>query len=158
VLIVHRSERADRLVDALGELLTEPLTDAVQAEVVAVPTRGVERWITQRLSHRLGAETDRSGGVCANLDFPFPGTLVAGATARATGYDPATDPWAPERLVWPLIQVVDDHAEDPRLDPLLRHLAAATPPARPSVGGSGGSLLCATWPTCSTATPPIVRT
>src|SRR5262245_28517398 len=51
VLIVHRAERADRLVDALAEILREPLVDPFAAEVVCVPTRGIERWLGQRLSN-----------------------------------------------------------------------------------------------------------
>lgn len=129
MLILHRSERADQLVAALGHLLSEPLDDPIAPEVVSVPTRGVERWITQRLSHRLGAGP-RGDGVCANLEFPFPGALVDRATALATGVDPRTDPWAPERAVWPLIELIDEHAEDARLDHLIQHLRATTPPDR----------------------------
>ena len=73
MLYVHRSERADRLVEILGDVLAEPLADPMTAEIVAVPTRGVERWLAQRLSHRLGAGPDRADGVCANVAFPFPG-------------------------------------------------------------------------------------
>ena len=111
-------------------------------EVVAVPTRGVERWLTQRLSHRLGARTGESDGVSANIDFPFPGTLIAatmtavgGLGARthgAGGYGagrPGThpDPWSPERSVWPLLQLVDDHIDDPLMRPLAAHLRASSP-------------------------------
>src|SRR5580698_9974718 len=77
VLYLHRSERSDHLVDALGDLLLGPLADPMAREVVAVPTRGVERWLSQRLSHRLGASNGAGDGVCANIDFPFPGGLVA---------------------------------------------------------------------------------
>jgi hypothetical protein len=41
---VHRAERADGLVGALGAVVRIPLDDPMHAEVVAVPTRGVERW------------------------------------------------------------------------------------------------------------------
>ncbi|HLH45586.1 MAG TPA: exodeoxyribonuclease V subunit gamma [Acidimicrobiales bacterium] len=128
MLVVHRSERADRLVEALGDLLSAPLPDPVVPEVVAVPTRGVERWLTQRLSHRLGAPPS-AGGVCANLRFPFPGTLVGEATAAACGVDGERDPWRPERAVWPLVEVIDEGASDEVLRPLTEHLRAATPPA-----------------------------
>ncbi len=130
--MVHRSERADLLVDALGDLLLEPLDDPMAQEVVAVPTRGVERWLTQRLSHRLGAGPDRGDGVCANLHFPFPGSLIGAATARACGFDPDSDPWPPERSVWPLIDVVDAHLDDECLLPLARHLRSSSPcPSEP---------------------------
>src|SRR5207247_9629488 len=106
VLQIHRAERADRLVDALAVVVRAPLDDPLQAEVVAVPTRGVERWLTQRLSVVLGASPGRGDGVCANVEFPFPGRLVNGAVAAAAGVDRESDPWLPERSVWPLLEVV----------------------------------------------------
>jgi exodeoxyribonuclease V gamma subunit len=130
MLQLHRSERADRLVEALGDLLATPLPDPMTAEVVAVPTRGVERWLTQRLAHRLGAPPDDEAGVCANISFPFPGTLIGQAMAGACDIDPAQDPWRPERCVWALIDLIDGHGEDPELAPLIGHLRAATPADR----------------------------
>src|ERR1044072_7684525 len=53
VLHIHRPDRADGLVDALATLLAEPPQDPFASEVVAVPTRGMERWLTQRLSTTL---------------------------------------------------------------------------------------------------------
>jgi exodeoxyribonuclease V gamma subunit len=134
---LHRSSRADYLVDALGDVLLQPLPDPMAREVVAVPTRGVERWLTQRLSHRLGATPGESDGVSANIDFPFPGTLISaamsaaaglGSTGRSTARLPAgTDPWSPERSVWPLLQLVDEHIDDPLMRPLTAHLRASSP-------------------------------
>ncbi len=103
-------------------MLVEPLEDPFAPEVVAVPTRGMERWLTQRFSARLGASAGRGDGVCANIGFPFPGVLVGGALAAATGLDPDTDPWVVERLVWPLLEVVDEHIEEPWLRALAAHL------------------------------------
>src|SRR5690349_25148079 len=102
MLHVHRAERADRLADGLAEVLLAPLDDAFQPDVVAVPTRGIERWLTQRLSLRLGTtDAGREDGICANVEFPFPGRLIQAALAVASGIDPEQDPWLPERSVWP---------------------------------------------------------
>jgi exodeoxyribonuclease V gamma subunit len=141
MLYVHRSERADRLVEALGDLLVEPLAEPLAAEIVAVPTRGVERWVTQRLSHRLGVSSGREDGVCANVDFPFPGVMVGRALARATGFALETDPWQPERSVWPLLTLVDQHLDDAFLQPLADHLRAAVPvhPGRNGAAAEGGT-------------------
>ena len=54
-LFVHRATSTDVLADGLAELLADPLPDPFAEDVVAVPTKGVERWLAQRLSHRLGA-------------------------------------------------------------------------------------------------------
>ena len=91
----------------LRDVVADPLGDPMAAEVVSVPTRGIERWLTQRLSAHLGASPGRHDGVCANIDFPFPGSLVNGALALAAGTDPDSDPWLPQRAVWPLLEVVE---------------------------------------------------
>jgi exodeoxyribonuclease V gamma subunit len=127
VILVHRSERADRLVEALGSLLLDPLDDPMTSEVVAVPTRGVERWLAQRLSHRLGAGAGPDG-ICANVQFPFPGSVVGAATSVACGFDPDSDPWPPDRSVWPLLELVDERLGEPWLRPLAAHLEAGSPP------------------------------
>ncbi len=125
---VHRSERADGLVQALGTLLAEPFADPFAAEVVSVPTRGMERWLSQRLSARLGTSLGRGDGICANVLFPSPRRLVAEAIAAASGIDPREDPWAPERSTWPLIEVIDEALEEPWLRTLAKHLGYGTDP------------------------------
>jgi len=125
LLHIHRAERADALVEALGRLLAEPPADPFAPDVIAVPTRGIERWLTQRLSGTLGATPGRADGVCANVDFPFPRKLAGDAVAAASGVDPAQDPWLPERAVWPLLEVVDESLEEPWLRSLAGHLGAA---------------------------------
>ena len=129
-LQLHRSERADALVDALGDVLSDGLRDPLETEVIAVPTRGVERWLTQRLSGRLGTSAGRRDGVCANVDFPFPGRLIGGAVAAASGVDRDADPWLPERAVWPLLDLLDQCVQEPWLATVAGHLG--------STNGQGG--------------------
>ena len=105
-LYLHRAERADRLIIALGELLSVPLPDPFDTEIVSVPTRGVERWLSQGLAQRLGAAPGRSDGVCVGVAFPSPRRLVARALAGSTDED-NLDPWQPHRAVWPLLRVLD---------------------------------------------------
>ena len=123
VLELHRAERADTLVDALAGVLATGSTDPFAPEVVAVPERGVERWLAQRLSHRLGAGTG-SGGVCANVLFPSPAGLLGEVVDTVTGSDPESDPWAPARAVWPLLELIDDAVDSgaERFSGLSAHL------------------------------------
>ena len=87
-LQIHRSERADALVRALGELLADVPADPFTAEIVAVPSKGVERWITQSLASARGSD-----GICANVAFPSPSRLVTEALTAGTRVDPRDDPW-----------------------------------------------------------------
>jgi exodeoxyribonuclease V gamma subunit len=124
MLHIHRAVRADALADALADLLSGPVGDPFAAELVAVPTRGMERWLTQRMSAVLGARPGRGDGVCANILFPSPHRLVTDAVAAASGIDPAADPWLPERVVWPLLAVVQEALPEPWLATLATYLGA----------------------------------
>jgi exodeoxyribonuclease V gamma subunit len=122
---LHRAERADTLARALGELLAEPPADPFAAEVVAVPAKGVERWLAQQLSHRLGAAGAAGDGVCAGVAFPSPAAVVAEAVAAATGLGPDDDHWQPERAVWPLLEVIDASVGEEWCAPLGAHVGDA---------------------------------
>ncbi|MDP0397232.1 exodeoxyribonuclease V subunit gamma [Tsukamurella strandjordii] len=119
MLTVHRCERGDVLVDALAEVLATPGADPFAAEVIAVPARGVERWITQRLASRLG--------IAANIEFPTPEGLVAEAVATASGIARDEDPWRGERLVWLVLAAIDRLAFEPGGEVLARHLGVTRP-------------------------------
>ena len=72
-LIVHRAPRADQLVDGLAGLLRDPLPDPFEQELVLVPARGVERWLSQRLSHRLGPGRGARGRRLRGRGVPLAG-------------------------------------------------------------------------------------
>jgi len=125
----------------------------MEREIVAVPTRGVERWLAQRLSSYLGQSPLGGDGVCANVDFPSPALLLEEITAAALGTaaPPGSPeapgvpgvrgayrgegasaaigqgPWAPSRSVWALIDVMDDHIDEPGMAALKAHLCASSP-------------------------------
>ena len=149
VLHVHRAERADGLVEALRALLADPLPDPFAPEVVAVPTRGMERWLAQRMSDRLGAGDGRGDGVCANVEFPSPRRLVGDAVATASGIEADADPWLPERAVWALLEVVDGCLGEPWLASLAAHLGGARRGRRIRRGGLGGSVRFGISRSCS---------
>ena len=127
MLHIHRAARADVLADALAALLSDPPQDPLAPDLVAVPTRGMERWLTQRMSATLGASAGRDDGVCANVLFPTPHRLITDAVAVASGVDPEHDPWLPERSVWPLLGVVDGCLGEPWLAALAAYLRAGAP-------------------------------
>jgi exodeoxyribonuclease V gamma subunit len=123
-LRVHRAERSDALVAGLAEVLSAAPDDPFTPDVVAVPSRGVERWIAQSLSAVLGTRSGRSDGVCANVVFPSPARLVREALAAGSGIEVDGDPWAGHRLPWPLLEVIDGCASEDWCRTLGRHLGS----------------------------------
>ncbi|OBK14525.1 exodeoxyribonuclease V subunit gamma [Mycobacterium asiaticum] len=116
-LHLHRAERTDLLADGLGALLANPLPDPFAQELVLVPARGVERWLSQRLSHRLGSAPGRSDGVCGGVSFRSPASLIAEITGTVDD-----DPWSPDAITWPLLEVIDCALHEPWCASLARHL------------------------------------
>ena len=103
---LHRAERTDLLADGLGQLLSTPLPDPFAEELVIVPAKGVERWLSQRLSHILGRGAG-SDGVCAGISFRNPHSLIAEITGTTDD-----DPWSPDAMVWPLLEVIDASCDE----------------------------------------------
>lgn len=91
-MFVHRSNRTERLADALADVVKRPLASALSQEVIVVASQGLERWLAQELSLRVG--------IWANARFPFPRSFVDDLLALD-----ATDTGEPtayrrENLVW----------------------------------------------------------
>lgn len=114
-LHIHRAERTDLLADGLGALLARPLADPFAEELVIVPAKGVERWLSQRLSHILGRGTGQDG-VCAGVAFRNPRSLIAELL------DLDNDPWSPDAMVWPLLEVIDESCAHDWCKTLAAHL------------------------------------
>lgn len=122
MFLVHRAERADTLADALADELTSPLADPMQTEIVAVPARGVERWLQQHLATTLGTGPIGIDGIAANIDFSSPTRIVADIVARLSKDPSAAENWRAERLMWPIVATLDEHLDDPRLAVLAHHV------------------------------------
>ncbi len=107
MLIVHRSNRAERLVDALAELVSEPLPDVFLRETIVVQGKGMERWLSMELARRRG--------VWANPAFPFPRTLLNDVGRRLLGEESfaAAAAFEPEALLWRIAGLVPALVERP---------------------------------------------
>ncbi|KGI66929.1 exodeoxyribonuclease V subunit gamma [Mycolicibacterium rufum] len=115
-LHLHRADRTDLLADGLAAMLAVPPPDPFAEDLVLVSARGTERWLSQRLSHVLG-RGDGQDGVCAGITFRHPRSLVAELTGTTDD-----DPWAPDAMVWPLLDVIDGSLDQPWCATLATHL------------------------------------
>ncbi len=120
-ITVHVADRLEVLADALGALLERPRADPFEMDMVCVPTPGVQRWVAQRLSQRLGAVT--GDGVCAGVDFASL-TAVCDRVLAAKADGSADElPWGRERLVWAVLRAFDTSAGEDWFAPVRDHLA-----------------------------------
>ena len=93
----------EELVGALAARLATPLADPLAREHVVVHSRGIERWLSQRLAGHLGGPA----GVCANVEFPSPDDVVADALAAAGVDRAAVRAWQPAGLLWRILRLLD---------------------------------------------------
>ncbi len=117
-MIIHRSQRAETLVGALADIVRTPVDpDPVRAETVVVQSLGMERWLAQRLSRRLG--------IWANPAFPFPRKTVLQALQAVRGPLTHRDVFAfdARQLVWPVATELDEHLARPAFAPLARYVS-----------------------------------
>ncbi|MEO7079457.1 MAG: exodeoxyribonuclease V subunit gamma [Rhodococcus sp. (in: high G+C Gram-positive bacteria)] len=124
VLRLYRATRGDSLATALAEVMSSPLADPFAAEVISVPAKGVERWLTQRLSMSLGGAS--ADGIGANIEFPSPTRLVENARSAALGRDPHLEPWSRGRVLWTTLDVIDGSLAEQWCAVLAKHLGNGT--------------------------------
>ena len=122
-LFTHVAPHPDPLVFQLCEQLATPLDDLFAREVVAVPTRGIERWLTQRIASEL-ADRGIGDGICANVDFPFPHRLIRDVLSSVPDLSASVVAWEGTELVAQVLVSIDEHIDDPWMQLLARYLGA----------------------------------
>lgn len=110
-LVIHVGSHPDRLVAELCEMLASPPADPFAREVVAAPTRGIERWLTQRIASGLG-RIGTGDGICANVEFPSPRRLVREIMSAVPDLAAAMDAWSGPALTATVLAVLDEHVDE----------------------------------------------
>jgi exodeoxyribonuclease V gamma subunit len=128
-VLIHRSNKSERLVDILVDVLQRASPDPMASEWIAVQSRGMERWLSLELSRRLG--------VWANPCFPFPRALIGQlldvaepSAEQAQAAQRAGQAFSEQTLVWSMAALLDRHAEHPELALLGQYLETASGTAR----------------------------
>ena len=112
---LYRSNRAEKLADALSEVVRTPLSQVFARECIVVQGPGMERWLSAVLSQRLG--------VWANPWFPFPRTSVELILEAALG--PAGESaalFAPEALTFRVASRLPALLAKPGFEDVARYL------------------------------------
>ncbi|HTV24322.1 MAG TPA: exodeoxyribonuclease V subunit gamma, partial [Polyangiaceae bacterium] len=116
-LRIYRSNRMEKLAEALGDVLSEPVPDAMAPEYVLVPGRGVAQWLSLRLAERFG--------VWSNVLYLYPRNFVGWALDRVLGKPgKALASIEPERLLWTVFSATEPLLERPEFAALARYVQA----------------------------------
>lgn len=113
-MTVHRAERANTLVDALAEMYRGGGSDPFARTVIAVPARGMERWIAQRIADRCG--------IAANIEFPLLERMIWDAVDATTGSPHGRNPWGIDSLTWAVAAEFPEFRRSAAGEILDRHL------------------------------------
>ena len=124
--LVHVAPHPDPLVSLLCAQLATPLDGPFAREVVAVPTRGIERWLTQRIASDL-AVLGAGDGICANVDFPSPHRLVRDVLLTVPELAESVTAWQDPGLSAHVISSIDANVGEPWMRLLDRYLATGDP-------------------------------
>jgi len=116
MLHLYRSNRLEKLADALAENLKNPLPSPADPEWVGVQTQGIAVWLKMALSKRLG--------IWANGYHPFPRTLIEKIFSQTLGVDPEDIPtWSPQTLTWTILSLLPSLLSRKDFEPLQRYLS-----------------------------------
>ncbi len=113
--VLHRSNDLESLTDRLAEVVAHAVAPPSRPELLVVQSRGMERWVSQRIADRFG--------VWANARFLFPRDLVELVLGQVLGESPEVGyPFSRESLTWGVAALLPDLLPTPAFAPLRTYL------------------------------------
>ncbi len=122
-VFLYRSNRSERLVDKLSELVRRPQADPFAPELIVVQSKGMERWLAMELSRRLA--------VFANARFPFPRHLLSQLFDMVLGEPPEhSAAFEQQALTWAIAGLLPELLDEPAFAPIAGYLEGDRDAAR----------------------------
>jgi exodeoxyribonuclease V gamma subunit len=120
---VHRSNRTERLVDALAGVVAQPQANVLASEWIVVSSPGMERWLSMQLAQRVG--------IWANPQFPFPRKLIDTLMQAALDHErPRHDGYEPTCMQFSIARLLQRDLGDDRFAEVRRYLGDDAAPGR----------------------------
>ncbi len=111
---IYHSNRAERLVERLVQIVSLPAADPLAPETVVVQNPGMARWLAQELALRTG--------IAANLEFPLPASFAWRVQTAWLPSWPQEDGYDRERLHWRILGLLPRFLARPAFADLARYL------------------------------------
>jgi exodeoxyribonuclease V gamma subunit len=116
-LVLHTSNRLERLADSLASVLAERPLKPLAPEVLATQNRGMARWLSHAIAERCGIAMNLRSLLPKQLADELLGSFFPGETASPD--------LLPEALVWTLHRLIDELQDDPAMADARLYLDAA---------------------------------
>ena len=113
-LFLHSSNRLEVLAGELAKVLHTPLSSPLAPEIIAVQSKGMERWLSLQLATH--------DGIWANYRFPFPTALIRELLASLLGPVAESPLLVPENLTWRLMEILPAKLATPTYQQLAPYL------------------------------------
>jgi exodeoxyribonuclease V gamma subunit len=102
-LYLHTSNRLETLFEDLAAVVSKPLPSVLQPETIVVQSLGMGRW--------LALELAKGQGICANVQFPFPGKFLSDLFRLALPETPEGKQFDRQTMTWRLMHLLPLMAE-----------------------------------------------
>ena len=100
---LHLSNRLEVLLENLAEVVSVPPSSPLESEVIVVQSQGMEKWLTQQLTVRLG--------IWSNCRFPFPNNIVEELFHCAGFREYLNTHFTTECMTWKIFSVLENYLE-----------------------------------------------
>jgi exodeoxyribonuclease V gamma subunit len=113
-LTLYTSNRLESLLDALASVVGEPLSSALESEVIVVQSKGMERWLSMELAKKFG--------IWMNCQFPFPNKFVWEIFNTIIHDIPDISQYAPQATTWSIMRLLPEYMETSGFDVINNYL------------------------------------
>ena len=113
-LKIYTSNRMENLVEALSDVLKEPLSSPFTPELLVVQSKGMQRWLAMELAAKLG--------IWANCKYPFPNKVVWDLFMNALPDLPDTSRFSTEVMTWQIMGLLPGFLARQEFAPLNYYL------------------------------------
>ncbi|MEW5909750.1 MAG: exodeoxyribonuclease V subunit gamma [Thermodesulfobacteriota bacterium] len=121
-LTIYTSNRMERLVEQLAEIVRAPVSSPSFPEVIVVQSKGMERWISMGLA--------RLNGICANTVFPFPKSFLKNLFRIYFKEISSLDLFDPRVMTFRIMSLLENRIRTKEFAPLAAYLQDRSDPTK----------------------------
>lgn len=114
-LFLYKSNRMEKLAEALAALTAFPLDSPFAPEIVVVQSLGMRRWLSLQLAEKHG--------VCANYKFPFARDFVNEMFGRVLADPKPEESFERPVLLWRIVKLLPELGSLPAFSPVKNYIS-----------------------------------